>query len=324
MSHEPRETDHLTTRARGGRALALLLLLSTATGVGCGGLEEQNEPAPSAPADEVASTERALMLVDAMAERPTPFRADGVATVSPLEPAAVLDAGGGATMRVAVQQAATRPSARRGALSIYEPAARGVSIAMRTAIGSLQIFAVLKDAMAPTGQRYALELPAGSRLQATADGGFILVAADGTVVGRIDAPWAKDAAHRELRTRYALEGNVLVQETDTAGAQFPVVVDPRISFGRYIYIRFNPTERREIFLTVAQGGGLIAGALVCSEAPVVGQAVCGAVGVVVATVVFEYVYDTYYRPECGLEVRLNYWGGVAGSRLIRGDSATSC
>jgi hypothetical protein len=47
----------------------------------------------------------------------------------------------------------------------------------------------------------------------------------------IAPPWAVDAAHRAVRTSYRLEGRTLVQTVQHAGARYPVVADPQVSWG---------------------------------------------------------------------------------------------
>jgi hypothetical protein len=43
-------------------------------------------------------------------------------------------------------------------------------------------------------------------------------------------------------TRYEVRGGRLVQHVDHAGADYPVVADPTVSFGWYIYIRYPKAE----------------------------------------------------------------------------------
>ena len=275
--------------------------------------------------DEVDETETltALSNAGAMSDQASPLVGDAEVNVEADRPAARLISNG-RTLGVSLQGATATGSALVTAARIYKRATLGAATAVRSTPGTVQFLAVLRDSEASPTQRYTLDLPAGTSLRSTPDGGFFLVAdADDSVVGRVDAPWAKDAANRSLPTSYTLEGNTLVQHTDVLGATFPVVVDPRISFGWYIYVRFNPTERREVYLAVAAAGGAAAGTAICWEAGPI-SVVCGAIGAVAAVVVFQYVYQHYGRPECGEEFRLRYSGGIDGTRLIRGDSSTSC
>ena len=52
-----------------------------------------------------------------------------------------------------------------------------------------------------------------------------------------------------MPTSYRLIGRSLVQSVDTREAVFPVVADPKISFGWGVYARFSKTEVRSIAAT---------------------------------------------------------------------------
>ena len=73
-------------------------------------------------------------------------------------------------------------------------------------------------------------------MEATDGGGYSLLN-DGGLIGAIDAPWARDAAGKSLRSTFAIEGDTLVLRADASGAQFPVVADPRFTVGRGIYMQ---------------------------------------------------------------------------------------
>lgn len=85
----------------------------------------------------------------------------------------------------------------------------------------------IDSAQAPTEYRFPLSLPDGARAEVTSDGSIAVTDDEGTVTGEYKTPWAYDANGSPVPTRFALEGNVLVQSigfsTTTA---FPVVADP--------------------------------------------------------------------------------------------------
>ncbi|MFI5933178.1 hypothetical protein [Actinoplanes sp. NPDC051494] len=101
---------------------------------------------------------------------------------------------------------------------------------------------MLRNSSARTSQKYNLSLPAGVQLTALPDGGYVMLDAAGQSVGRIDSPWAKDATSKDLSTRYTLAGNVLTPTTNTTGATFPVVADPKVSLGLRVYVRYSRAE----------------------------------------------------------------------------------
>lgn len=236
-------------------------------------------------------------------------------------PSATLTAPNGAKLSISAIGAREGKSVSDKGLRIYKDVAVDTDMAVLSEHSTVQFVSILNSSRAADTQRYGLTLPTGTRLEA-AGSGFLLLAGD-AIVGAIEAPWARDAAGRDLDTNYFLEGNVLVQHINVAGAEYPIVADPKISIGWYIYIRFNPTERREVTQAVVAAGGAIGSAIVCSRAGGIGAVVCGAVGAIAAVVIFEFIYDNQWnRPECGLEIRFR--SGIEGTRLIQGDSDRDC
>ena len=102
-----------------------------------------------------------------------------------------------------------------------------VNQAGRAAIRSI---GVLSNKKAENSLTYALSLPPSTELAATADGGFDIqtTGSVSTPLFHIDAPWAKDALGRSLRTSYKLDGSNLIQLVETRGAAFPVIADPTV------------------------------------------------------------------------------------------------
>jgi len=98
----------------------------------------------------------------------------------------------------------------------------------------------------PEGQSqaaYKLTLPAGSRVADRGDGGLVISDETGQGYASIERPWALDAVGKRLPTTYTVaEGQRVVQEVDTTGAVFPVVADPSISFGWFIYVKYSKEE----------------------------------------------------------------------------------
>ncbi len=124
---------------------------------------------------------------------------------------------------------------------VYENVAAATDLAVQaTSDGGVRTLVTLKDSSASTEQRFPLELQAGVRLVDDGTGGYLLTreVADGagTTVGTLEAPWAKDAAGQSVPTAYRLEGNTLVQTVHTSkDTAFPVVADPKITYGSGVY-----------------------------------------------------------------------------------------
>lgn len=106
--------------------------------------------------------------------------------------------------------------------------------------------------------RYDVTLAPGWTLQKAGAG--LLITKPGTdLVGTVAAPWAIDAAGRSLHTWYeATPGNRLVQRVDTAGASYPITADPRLTFGRGIYLNLSGVEVQGMLAFLIAGGGAAA------------------------------------------------------------------
>lgn len=192
--------------------------------------------------------------------------------------------------------------------STFEDVAPATDAEVRTVPGGAQFFSVMQDASAGSQQRYVLGLPAGTRLLPAGDGGYVLVDGAGAAVGRIDAPWAVDAAGKSLATSFALDGDVLVQSTDLTGAAFPVVADPKVSFGLGIYVRYQRSEVKD-FKDKGKfvGAAALMGAA-CGKIPVGWLAVaCGASLAVVSSSVLGTFENASKKDRC-VELKFNYQG----------------
>jgi hypothetical protein len=103
-------------------------------------------------------------------------------------------------------------------------------------------------------------LPAAGEVHA--DGSVVLsmgASPDVRLTAKIAPPWAKDASGRSLPTWYVLDASrrVLTQHVDTAGATYPVVADPRLTYGWGVYLNVTGAEAKAIgSAALAVGGGL--------------------------------------------------------------------
>lgn len=130
----------------------------------------------------------------------------------------------------------TGTKAGRGTV-VYSGVARSTDFAVQpTTDGGARALVTLKDASAPTEQKFALRLPQGARVLPDGSGGYKIVkpSGDGIAVtaGTIAAPWAKDANGNPVATSYTLDGDTLVQRVETnSDTAFPVVADPKFTWG---------------------------------------------------------------------------------------------
>lgn len=112
--------------------------------------------------------------------------------------------------------------------------------------GSVQILTTITDANAPTEYRYTIDLAPGATLLAAADGGVAILDKGGDAIGFIAPPWALDANGAVVPTHYEIDGGTLVQVVShlTSDTVYPVIADPKISFGWKIYYKYSKSETK--------------------------------------------------------------------------------
>ena len=227
------------------------------------------EPAHAAPIPGPASADGPVALASIGGQ----LQASGSKAQTTLSPAgvAVADTGGAGT--------ATITPAGLGPLAPWQAGPNGTATTSRDgvayqAVASTSGAAVIATAATPKDALalgFDLALPPGDVLQPTDDGGLDIVDGGGLTVGRIAAPWAKDAAGASLTTRYRLVGSRLAQDVDvTATTAYPILADPQLTWG-YVTgtLYFNIPETQKIksagflsaacapFALVAQPAGAI-------------------------------------------------------------------
>jgi hypothetical protein len=141
--------------------------------------------------------------------------------------------------------ASGRATVHRDGMLVSATTLPATTAAARLKDGGLQLLTVLESAAAPAQAAYRFDLPAGAQLIPTGQGGYAIAGPD-AVYGTISPPWAIDAAGRRLPTRYVAMGDTLIQRIDLTGAVFPVVADPYVTIGRYIYVTFRKAEVRRV------------------------------------------------------------------------------
>ncbi len=124
---------------------------------------------------------------------------------------------------------------------------------------------IVSQAVAPGEGRHSIAIDSYSGSQAysfdvtgspdqhlalRSDGSVALVATDDGVdlqVGSIAKPWAVAADGTPVSTRFDVAGSTLTQSVDpTATTSFPVVADPRITFGRSVEITLTGAEANAV------------------------------------------------------------------------------
>lgn len=143
---------------------------------------------------------------------------------------------------------------------VYPDAQGGGSVTVQAlTTGEVQVSAVLPSAAAPNRLRFAVALPVGARLQLSDAGEVAIVAADESILGKFDPAWARDATGASVPTAYEIDGSTIVQTVDLGRPDtvFPVVADPRLTFGWGIYLNMVGAEWKlyAFVFKAALGGG---------------------------------------------------------------------
>ncbi|MEV6237830.1 hypothetical protein [Lentzea sp. NPDC051838] len=256
-------------------------------------------PALAGPSSTVerVSTAMAMAGVSPTADR-AKVTADGSVSIDNLRPAVSLRAGT-QTVRAEVQDAAAAGSSTGNGTRVYGDVARNTDFAITTpGPGTVQILAIMHRSSASNTQRYKLDLPAGAALTPVG-GGYLITGSGGTVIGTVNEPWAKDAKGRHLPTRYEIDGTTLVQRTETAGAEYPIVADPRITIGLGVYLNMWGYELRAtaIAYLAAGGAGLAVACATASRLPsplnIIASIACTYVGSNAVKYLFRKAVDIY-------------------------------
>lgn len=98
--------------------------------------------------------------------------------------------------------------------------------------GAVRALTVINGVESPTEYEYAFDLPEGTVLEPTEDGGIRLYDDAGEASGAILPAWAVDAAGTPVPTRYLVEGSKVTQIVDHSSTAFeyPIVADPKIYY----------------------------------------------------------------------------------------------
>jgi hypothetical protein len=130
-----------------------------------------------------------------------------------------------------------------------------------TGDGGAQAIAVMMDANDPF-PAWNLTLPESAHAAVDEEGGIqFRISVDGVdlvLAHGLEKPWAVDAKGRQLKTWYELDGSTLVQLVDYSEAEFPIVMDPRLTFGLGVYLNMTGAEMKAVAAAVVAAGGVAA------------------------------------------------------------------
>lgn len=177
--------------------------------------------------------------------------------------------------------------------------------------GSVQILTTIADASAPRVYEYPLDIPLGSLLTLTADGGAEVATSDGLVIVSVAAPWAYDAEGRAVPTHFEVEGGTLLQIVNHVDGQtaYPVVADPSVSFGWYVYVKYSKADVRRYWSGTQYLNQAAAAAACAAVASAYGAAVCGSLTAGYFESIGSTFKDAKKYNQC-VEVAMTYVGGI--------------
>ena len=125
-------------------------------------------------------------------------------------------------------------------IAIY--AGTSYHIALDAAEDGFSAYVAVNDSTAPTRYEFGYDLPSGFKLSEDGEGDIEILNPENTVVGDIAPPWAVDANGAAVRTAFKLVDDDLVQTIQHSGAAYPVVADPTLTIGFFLYLWFDVPE----------------------------------------------------------------------------------
>lgn len=147
-----------------------------------------------------------------------------------------------------------------------------------------------------------------------ADGSIALTVQRGGLtvrVAEVAMPWAVDAAGIPVPTRYVIQGSTIVQEVEhlAQGVTYPVVADPTISLGWYVYINYSSADVKRYWSGSTYLNQAAAAAACAVISNVYGVAACAAL----TAGWFQSIGDTFAEAKRlgrGVQLGLTYVGFI--------------
>ncbi len=136
--------------------------------------------------------------------------------------------------------------------------------------GSVRMLTVIDNAKASRTYDYKITVPDGGRVALTSDGGAVILDVGNNVLAHVNAPWAKDARGKAVKTWFTTDGVTLTQHVKhtVRGIAYPVIADPYFDwhwYGVNIYIE-QPVVNRMLALMSSGSGAMGLGAAITGGA----------------------------------------------------------
>jgi hypothetical protein len=182
-------------------------------------LSETSRPPTTAEADAIAAEQGA---------RPFELRLSAGDTAPLVELSPPQTEGAGLPISLTIDDA-HGPAARGPGAADIDSFAIGQNAAayVQPLMNGVRLLTALTGPAAGSEFDYTFGLPDGATRTELPDGDTLLADAAHHYIGTLAAPWARDAAGRDLPTRYEWTGNTLTQHVDLdAQTAYPVLLDP--------------------------------------------------------------------------------------------------
>ncbi len=216
------------------------------------------------------------------------------------------------------------------ATTVYSGGAPDVAVAAQADTTGAREAITITGANAPTTYAFPLTIPAGASLvpDSNGDGGYSIQStpSNGVTIqyGKIGAPWAKDANGNPVPTSYSIQGSTLVQTvTFTSSTAFPVVADPMLTLGWYLYLYFSGSNIHNF--ETAYGGQIqsmtyyaVGSALCYFTGAGTVAFLCGAVATAAGTAFNDLLLRAYGRNQGGIVFEFNYVGVISPADTYAG------
>lgn len=190
----------------------------------------------------------------------------------PTDGVTIASADGAGAFSIGVPNADQSADARRAGpdLAIFSSDQASTATGISATSDGARLSVVITAADAPTDYAFPVQLPDGGYLKVLDDGSVDVVTGLGVTVASIATPFATDANGNGVPTHFEIDADgALVQHVDHAGAAYPVVADPRVSFHwDHATVYLSRSETRY----VGHGGAWAIGGAVGAAIGVVGGA----------------------------------------------------
>lgn len=130
----------------------------------------------------------------------------------------------------------------------------GVSLSYVKTPGAVQVLTAIKSKDAPEVYDSSLgDLPKGAKVQASANGGFVAIDAQGQLITASPKPWAHDANGKVVKTYFKVDGQTMKQYVShkDANVAYPVTIDPTYYYWWGVNVQLNKRQTADMGLGLA-------------------------------------------------------------------------